>query len=228
MSNRPNYGSKSAPRPRPAAESVPIWQRPIVWIGALVVVAAIGAAAIAATGSDDEPAVDQTAYAELLGTPLPRLAEPDTSVGTPAPGIEGTTMAGESIEFTSGDGTARLVGFFAHWCPVCQREVPVVVDWLSNRQMPAGVEILAVSTSVDPDGQNYPPSSWFERENWPTSVIRDTSESDLATGFGLPGYPYWVAIDAAGNVAARVSGALDPTGLDALLAVITPAAGAEE
>ena len=60
---------------------------------------------------------------------------------------------------------------------------------LVNNELPAGVEVVAISTSVDAAGDNFPPSDWFAREEWPATVLLDDEYSSLANSFGLPPFP---------------------------------------
>ena len=55
---------------------------------------------------------------------------------------------------------------------------------------------------------NYPPSEWFEAEQWPTQVLVDSSEKTIAEAFGLTGFPFWVLVDGEGTVVHRSSGEL--------------------
>ena len=65
----------------------------------------------------------ETGTVEIIGEALP----PDESIGHVAPGFKAQpNTSGEMIEIQPDDGTIRLIGFFAHWCPHCQREVPRV------------------------------------------------------------------------------------------------------
>ncbi|NOX29953.1 MAG: redoxin family protein, partial [Actinobacteria bacterium] len=154
-------------------------------------------------------------------------AQPDTAIGQPAPVFSGLGFDGTPTEIRA-DGTARLIGFFAHWCPHCQRELPSTVDWLESNDLPDGVEVVAISTAVDEAAPNFPPSSWFAREDWPATVIVDSSSGALTEAFGLTGFPFWVAVNGDGTVAARVSGELDVAGFEALLATVTPGGAVTE
>jgi cytochrome c biogenesis protein CcmG/thiol:disulfide interchange protein DsbE len=107
--------------------------------------------------------------------------------------------------------------FLAHWCPHCRAEVPVITDWLESAGMPDDVDLYAVSTGVSSDAPNYPPSQWLEDENWPVTTMADDADSSVATAFGLRSYPYFVAIDANGDVVARASGELSVEQLEAML-----------
>jgi cytochrome c biogenesis protein CcmG/thiol:disulfide interchange protein DsbE len=94
-----------------------------------------------------------------------------------------------------------------------------IIDHLNDNDLPDDVRIVAVSTGVRPDEDNYPPSAWFAGDVWPTPILLDDSENGLAQTYGLTGFPYWVVVDADGNVVRRLSGAIGPDQFDALLDV---------
>ena len=141
----------------------------------------------------------------ILGDPIPV----DPEIGYLAPAFKAQLNDGtELVTVDPADGTVRLIGFFAHWCPHCQREVPRVSKWLEENTIPAEIEILAVSTAVREGTPNYPPSEWFTKERWPTDIFVDNQDNDLAAAYGLAGFPYWVLVDATGRVVHRSSGEL--------------------
>ena len=141
----------------------------------------------------------------ILGEPIPV----DPEIGYLAPSFEAQLNTGsELVTIDPTDGTVRLIGFFAHWCPHCQREVPRVSKWLEENGVPTEIEILAVSTAVREGTPNYPPSEWFTKEGWPTDIFVDNEDNDLAAAYGLSGFPYWVLVDATGRVVHRSSGEL--------------------
>ena len=141
----------------------------------------------------------------ILGDPIPV----DSEIGYLAPSFKAQLNTGsELVTIDPADGTVRLIGFFAHWCPHCQREVPRVSKWLEENGVPTEIEILAVSTAVREGTPNYPPSEWFTKERWPTDIFVDNEDNDLAAAYGLAGFPYWVLVDATGRIAHRSSGEL--------------------
>jgi thiol-disulfide isomerase/thioredoxin len=126
-----------------------------------------------------------------------------------APTLTGQSLFdGSPMTITPGGGTPKLVVFVAHWCPHCQREVPLLVNWMSSGQKPANLDVVAVSTANDLSDVNSPASDWLKRENWPTPVMADSSDNTAANAYGLPGYPYLVMLDGNGKVTARTSGEL--------------------
>ena len=229
MSNRPNSRARAGRRPPPRPTAAPPrrwWQSPALWVVALVVVAGGVAIALSIGGDDGADVVaGEIGFAEIVGDPLPAFdknAPTDPAVGMTAPTISATTSAGDRVRIGD-DGIARLYGFFAHWCPHCQAELPRVTAWLAEGGLPAGVDLVAISTAVDPSQDNYPPRAWFAREGFPEPVVLDSEGDDLAAGLGLTGWPFFVAVGADGTVVSRVSGELSREQLVALAASVAPA-----
>ncbi|HMJ78833.1 MAG TPA: hypothetical protein VK507_22810, partial [Iamia sp.] len=85
----------------------------------------------------------------------------------------------------------------------------------------------AVLTATDPALDNFPPGAWLEREDWPGPAMVDTEPESgqipvAFSTYGVAGYPFLVAIDADGNVAARTSGELGEDGLRDFFAQVAP------
>jgi len=105
------------------------------------------------------------------------------------------------------------VGFFAHWCPHCQAELPEVTAWLQDNQLPPNTEFIAVSTFVDETRGNFPPSAWFTDVGFNAPVLVDDADNTLLSTFGFTGFPAFVAIDSSGVVIARAGGNIGTDGL---------------
>ncbi|HEV8299186.1 MAG TPA: TlpA disulfide reductase family protein [Acidimicrobiales bacterium] len=227
MSNRPNPrtrrpaparpGTGDAPAPR--SSRVPL----LIGLGVVLVIAVV-IAIVASAGDDtngkDAAGLSQTQPATITGTALVQLpgSGTDPAVGKAAPQVDGLAFDGTPVTIKN-DGKPKLVAFVAHWCPHCQREVPVITKWLADNGMPSDVALYAVATATSSDNPNYPPSAWLAREKWPITTMADTSDDSVAAAFGLSAYPYFVAIDAKGNVAARTTGELTTTQLQQLLSI---------
>lgn len=189
-------------------------------VGVVVAIAAI--VAVVATSDDQETGagLEQTRPVTITGTPLPAPTDTgaDPAVGATAPTVTGATFDGTPVTIDAGRPT--LLVFLAHWCPHCQREVPLLTDWETGGGVPEGVAVIGVATGTTADRPNYPPSEWLEREQFPFPVLVDSVDSDAAEAFGLRSYPYFVALDSNGRVVARASGSVDPTTLTDTLADI--------
>lgn len=232
MSNRPKVqksrrGSRSSGSGSDASPN-PLMRGIVIGVVVLVAVA-VGVALLAGRDAEQRERSDvpQVSDVSIEGVQLPRFEgeEPDPAMEMRAPAFAATSFDGTEVSVLPGDGTAKVIGFFAHWCPHCQRELPRISDWMADNQLPAGVEVIAVSTSVEAGGPNYPPSAWFEEEQWPAVVVRDSAEDEIGNAYGLRGFPYTVGIDADGRVVARVAGELNDDAWEFLLDLVAPPAG---
>jgi thiol-disulfide isomerase/thioredoxin len=190
-------------------------QLPIFWmvIGALVLV---GIVVLVLTAPDDAAkereaaAADAPVYAdvEVSGDELPTWngTGEDDGIGETVPTISGTNLDGDRTTIPSGDGTARAYVVMAHWCPHCQAEIPRIVEWSAENDLPAGVEIVGVSTSVDDGNPNFPPATWLAREDWQFETLADDELGTAAQALGVEGFPYMVFVDGDGKVVQRFSG----------------------
>jgi cytochrome c biogenesis protein CcmG, thiol:disulfide interchange protein DsbE len=172
-----------------------------------------------APGLQTPPA--ETQLVKLTGAGLPNLTEgADTAVGTPAPSVEGFGLDGKPIKIDAADGKAKVIFFIAHWCPHCQREVPLIAKWQQEGKLPTNLAYYTVSTAVQPKGANFPPSAWLQKEKWPFPVLADDKDSTVVKSFGFSGFPFFVVVRADGTVGARDSGEKE---LEELLAILAKA-----
>jgi len=199
---------------------------------AVVVLAAIVAVVVATSGDGgtEIEAVQEAGPIEVTGESLPEYPPTDTLTVDPAadpatgsvpPALEGVTFEGQPISIDPADGRAKVVVFATHWCPVCQREIPQIREWLDAGNLPDDVDLQLVSTSARSDGPEYPPSQWLSSVGWSEPVLLDNADSAAATSWGLRSYPYMVFVDADGNVNARASGELPTDELERLVAGIS-------
>jgi thiol-disulfide isomerase/thioredoxin len=188
----------------------------------LVVLAALVAFALSGTASNGlaEPARAATG---VSGTALPAFSDPasDPAVGQPIPTLTGTDLAGEAISIGPGDGPMVVVAL-AHWCSVCQAEVPVLVDYLESTGMPDGVRLVALSTGIDAARPNYPPSAWLEREGWTASTMVDDASSSGLAALGMTAFPGFVFVDADGRVVQRYTGQMPAEAFDQVVRALAP------
>ncbi len=208
----------------------------LIWIGVGAVIVVLGVAAIffaRGSGSDEvegqtgsvevggsttapEGTSDTATVADVLPTYDATLTD-DPAVGMTIPSVTGKDFEGNDITISGDDGKAKVILFVAHWCPHCQKEVPLLKEHLDDVPMPDDVELMTVSTSVKPGADNYPPQEWLEGEGWQAPVLADDENSSVAQAFGLSAFPYFVVVDADGKVVQRASGELTTDQFDALV-----------
>lgn len=202
-------------------------------VGAIIAVIIGGAAIVAISSSGSESSTSSGNISEfseitVAGDALPAFdsvsSATDAAIGMTAPVVSGKGFTGTEIT-TDGAGTPTLLVFLAHWCPHCQREVPLLVQWEKDGETPTGIDVIAIATGTDPANPNYPPSEWLAREEFPAlwPVIADSNDKKAANAFGLSGYPYFVLVDAQGKVFKRLSGEIP---MDELTAIINQMIGA--
>lgn len=198
-------------------------------VGLVIVGAAVAAIALSQAGSPSasgsgapSASTSVNASAQVAGAALPGYVDGavDVAVGQKVPEVTGASFDGTPVSIKA-DGRPKLILFLAHWCPHCQREVPVVQSWMNGNGLPASVDLISVSTANDPSAPNYPPDVWLAREHWTPPVIAD-GDRQVATEYGLTAFPYWVAVGADGTVVRRLTGELSPAQLDELAASVTP------
>ena len=197
-------------------------------IAAVIAIAAI--VAISASSKKDPLAVgtvQEFSEVAVTGDALPAFdsaANPDPAVGMTAPTLTGKSFTGNVVT-TESTGTPTLTIFLAHWCPHCQREVPLLVEWEKSGKVPAGIDIVAVATGTDSANPNYPPSEWLARENFPATwpVMADSADKVGGDAFGLAGYPYFVLVGGDGKVLWRASGEVPMDELTATILALTGA-----
>ncbi len=215
--DRRNARGQVRPGPqRRAPQRRPAWQTALV---GLALVAGAFAIAFVLIGDDGAPELTETAPVEVTGDALPPIPEnpaDDPARGQAAPQATGVSFQDEPVDLLAGDG-GTIVVFLAHWCNVCQAEVPVIVDHLGGGELPDDVRLIGVPTSTDRTQGNFPPSDWLDREDWAFDVLVDSPDDELARAYGVTAFPSFVAVDAEGNVQARGVGALEPSALDALV-----------
>lgn len=198
----------------------------LTWfVGAAIAVLVAVAFVVAITQTEDADTSAPGTIAEIqavtvTGDPLPAFpAEggPDAAIGMPAPILDGLGFTGNKV--TTAPGTPTLMVFLAHWCQHCQYEVPVLVRWNREGDVPANLDVVAVTTSTDSTAPNYPPSQWLAAEEWPPlwPVLTDDVDGSAAKAFGLSGFPFLALVDADGRLLWRHSGRITAEDLQASL-----------
>jgi thiol-disulfide isomerase/thioredoxin len=186
-------------------------------VGVVAVLAAVFGVVAFTTSSDEDASLEGASEFQnvvVVGDPLPKFGDgADTAIGMTAPVLEGFGFLGNEV--TTTPGTPMLLVFLAHWCPFCQKEVPVLVNWDSSGTVPDNLDVIAITTGTDEAQPNFPPSVWLANEKWPElwPVLVDNKDQTAANTFGLAGYPFMVLIGTDGKVLWRNSGEISAEAL---------------
>jgi thiol-disulfide isomerase/thioredoxin len=130
----------------------------------------------------------------------------------PAPALAGVRTDGSAIKVDSGETvvagqTARLVVFWATWCPVCRAEesniVAVAEDW----------PVISVAMQ---SGSAAEVIAYLRQHDNPLPALID-ADGVLAGSWGVRGVPAHFILDPAGNIRFRVVGYATEWGLRARL-----------
>jgi cytochrome c biogenesis protein CcmG, thiol:disulfide interchange protein DsbE len=142
---------------------------------------------------------------------------PDPAVGLPSPVV--TALDYEDRPVTIGaPGQAQVLVFLAHWCPVCEQELPTLRNVISAGGVPDDVEMVLVTTGLDPGRPNWPPRTWLRDAGLGDALtVRDDVGDPMMRAFGLRAYPAWAVIDAEGTLVARRQGLLPAVGVAQLI-----------
>jgi cytochrome c biogenesis protein CcmG, thiol:disulfide interchange protein DsbE len=200
----------SPPRRGDAARKAEQQRRIRIVLGAILAVAVVVGIAYLSIGelgsrvTLEEVEGDPTIEGDALPA-APDDPNADPAVGAPAPIVRGADFDGTPVAIGE-PGRPQLVMFLASWCPVCQDELPEVVEWQAAGGVPDGVDLVAVSTGLDPQRPEWPPNEWFDREGWTGPTLVDDGDGSVAQAYGLRATPYWVVLDADGAPVARISG----------------------
>ena len=235
MSNRPKvkgkieygtpaHGAPTAPKAKSPSDS-PMGIKIAIGVAVVAVLGVIAFAAINDKGDTSD--IPDVAFQRVTvtGEDLPAFPEnPDPStdpaVGVTIPTITGKSFDGSAVEIKP--GKPQLIVLVAHWCPHCQAEVPLLVDWMADGTIPDTIQVTAVSTSANEAQGNFPPASWLQKEEWDKPVLVDDPNSRVLRAFGAQSYPSLLAVDASGKVTQRASGELPQ---DAVAALVQSALG---
>jgi thiol-disulfide isomerase/thioredoxin len=129
-------------------------------------------------------------HAETFGLPTadaPRRVAPNFRV---------TTFAQEVISKESLKGHPALLMFWAPWCRVCQRELPLLAKFYQHDK-PVALKVLAIGFADTPSHveqfvQAHPSTFVF-----PTAYDK---ADEVAQLFGVVATPTFVVLDAQGNI----------------------------
>jgi len=195
----------------------------LVGIAVLVFVGVV-AVLSAGEGSDIPSIAEVAGPVSVEGEPIQVAypeSGPDPAIGQPSPVI--TVLDYDDQEVVLGaPGRAQVLVFLAHWCPACAQELPTLRDIVAADGVPDDVDLVFVTTGLDPARPNWPPRTWLDDAGLgQVTTVRDDAGDPLMRTFGLRAYPAWAVIDADGVLVARRQGVLSAVGVAQLLDVAT-------
>jgi thiol-disulfide isomerase/thioredoxin len=120
--------------------------------------------------------------------------------------VSGYDYTGNPITIDATTSGPTLVVVLAHWCPHCAREIPVLNAWHDSGDVPAGLQVVGLSTAIDANAQNYPPDQWLAAVNWRWRVLADDQQRAALTAFGGTSFPTMIFVGPDGLVRWRISG----------------------
>jgi len=192
----------------------------------IAVLAFVGVVAVLSAGEvSDIPSLDEVAGTVVVEGTAVSVAYPDEgpdpAVGLPAPLITALDYDGEEVVIGA-PGRAQVLVFLAHWCPVCDQELPTLRSIVSAGGVPDEVDLVFITTGLDPGRPNWPPKRWLDDAGLAgVTTVRDDVQDTLMRSFGLRAYPAWTVIDAEGTIVARRQGLLPAVGVAQLLDLAT-------
>ena len=123
-------------------------------------------------------------------------------VGFPAPGLELTTLQGESISLHDVRGKAVVLNFWASWCPPCKAEMPAI-QRLTELYSADKLAILSVNAT----GQdNLADVQTFVEDYRLTFPILLDAQGDASRLYQVQALPTTFFIDQAGVIQKIVYG----------------------
>jgi thiol-disulfide isomerase/thioredoxin len=171
------------------------------------------------------PADAYGAPVTVSGAALPMLSDaaPDAAVGMALPEITGTDYDGNPRSITA-NGKPKLIVALAHWCPYCNAEIPILLDWYPTG-VPEGIELISLSVYPNPTRQHFPPKAWMEEADWTLPLIADDDESTVVATLGIPAVPFWLLVSADGLVMERGTGQVEASVLDGIIDALEATTG---
>lgn len=170
----------------------------------------LGAVLLAACGTDTSARYD-TGYVSGDGVTV-EIAEADRGAALE---FSGTTYAGENFTMAGARGAPVVLNVWYASCPPCRVEAPDLVE-IAQEYAPQGVRFLGINVR-DAEG---PAKAFEDSFGIPYPSIPDL---DATIMYALRGQvapnavPSTLVVDPEGRVAARISGAADPSTLRSMI-----------
>lgn len=157
---------------------------------------------------------------DVVGERLPLFdneADDDPAIGMQVPVLTGYDIDGNVIRIDPASQGKTMIVVLAHWCPHCNKEVPVINDLQANTALPSDLNVVGVLTSSDPKKPNWPPAEWIRSMDWKNPAMFDGLTTEVISGseeivpvsawyYGAAGVPAMILVDDDGTVKARFGG----------------------
>ena len=131
-------------------------------------------------------------------------AVPDTEAApATAPGFEVITLSGEAYSKDSLKDQPVLLVFWAPWCKVCQKELPVLSQF-SIKDKPGQLRMISIGFADRRDNVEAYVKAHPEAFGFPTAFDVD---NDVAQAFKITATPTLVLLDSMGNIVLTHRGA---------------------
>jgi cytochrome c biogenesis protein CcmG/thiol:disulfide interchange protein DsbE len=139
------------------------------------------------------------------------------------PVISGYDFVGQPVRIDPVMNGPTLIVASAHWCIHCDIEIEALLSWQRSGEIPQTLNIVGVSSSLEPAGPNFPPDEWLAARGWPWPVLADSRDEDARLALGIMAYPNLILVDEHGLVRWRAVGTTDARSIDAAVdQVIAP------
>lgn len=174
-------------------------KRPALWTAGVIFLVMAGFVAVLATRD--------AALTKVADSPL---------IGRIAPGVGGSSIAGETVQLTALRGKFVVLNFFASWCIPCEREHPELVRFARQHEQTGDAIVLQVifddTASAVRKFLASRPVEWD---------VLDDPDGQVALDFGVRGPPESFIIGPDGTVLFKIVGEVDAAGLNRLLDEVT-------
>ncbi len=166
-------------------------------------------------GASEAPALDGQA-----GDGLPPVPQggPDPAVGLILSDFTAPDWTTGTDVTVGGSERALVILIWAHWCPYCQQELPIMQELVTTGALDdfGNVEFLSITTFIDATRPN-PLEPYLTEHAFAFPVLVD-DDGSIAAALGVRAVPSWLVLDDEGTVLGRFTGAIPH---DQVLSVFT-------
>jgi predicted methyltransferase len=134
------------------------------------------------------------------------------NVGQAAPHFAARTLRGDPISLAAFRGKIVVLDFWASWCGVCAKDLPLLKEAYAKHR-DQGLVIIGIS--LDDDAKAWQEAVTGKDIPWPQ--IRDGEKGPITQIFNVKGTPTYFVLDRAGRIAAKGVGADKLSGIVAEL-----------